>query len=39
MPRRHPLRYIGFNDHGRQTHDVLHPRALAPLLLKQFDIP
>jgi len=35
--RRHPLKYIGFGGHGYQSRDVLHPRDLAPLLLKQFD--
>ncbi|MGH7992360.1 MAG: NAD-dependent epimerase/dehydratase family protein [Limisphaerales bacterium] len=35
--RRHPLKYIGFGSHGHQTRDVLHPRDLVPLLLKQFD--
>jgi CDP-paratose 2-epimerase len=35
--RRHPLKYIGFGGHGHQTRDVLHPRDLVPLLLKQFD--
>jgi CDP-paratose 2-epimerase len=35
--RRHPLKYIGFGGHGYQSRDVLHPRDLVPLLLKQFD--
>lgn len=34
--RRRPLKYIGFNGSGHQTRDVLHPRDLAPLVLKQF---
>jgi len=34
--RRRPLKYIGFNGGGHQTRDVLHPRDLVPLLLKQF---
>ena len=34
--RRHPLKYIGFGGHGHQTRDVMHPRDLVPLLLKQF---
>ena len=33
--RRRPLKYIGFNGHGHQTRDVLHPRDLVPLLWKQ----
>jgi CDP-paratose 2-epimerase len=35
--RRHPLKYIGFGGQGYQSRDVLHPRDLVPLLLKQFD--
>jgi len=35
--RRQPLKYIGFGGHGHQSRDALHPRDLAPLLLKQFD--
>jgi CDP-paratose 2-epimerase len=35
--RRRPLKYIGFGGHGYQSRDVLHPRDLVPLLLKQFD--
>ena len=35
--RRRPLKYIGFGGHGHQTRDALHPRDLAPMLLKQFD--
>ena len=35
--RRQPLKYIGFGGHGYQSRDVLHPRDLVPLLLKQFD--
>jgi CDP-paratose 2-epimerase len=35
--RHHPLKYIGFGGHGYQSRDVLHPRDLVPLLLKQFD--
>jgi len=31
------LKYIGFGGHGHQTRDVLHPRDLVPLLLKQLD--
>jgi CDP-paratose 2-epimerase len=35
--RRRPLKYIGFGGRGHQTRDVLHPRDLVPLLIKQFD--
>jgi len=35
--QRRPLKYIGFGGHGYQSRDVLHPRDLVPLLLKQFD--
>ena len=34
--RRRPLKYIGFDGLGHQVRDCLHPRDLAPLLLKQF---
>lgn len=34
--RRRPLKFIGFDGHGHQVRDCLHPRDLAPLLLKQF---
>jgi CDP-paratose 2-epimerase len=34
--RHRPLKYIGFNGRGHQVRDVLHPRDLVPLLLKQF---
>ena len=30
-----PLRYIGFGGSGKQVRDCLHPRDIAPLLLKQ----
>jgi CDP-paratose 2-epimerase len=30
-----PLKYIGFDGMGHQVRDCLHPRDLAPLLLKQ----
>ena len=33
--RRIPLKYIGFGGNGYQVRDCLHPRDLAPLLLKQ----
>ena len=33
--RRRPLKYIGFEGAGRQVRDALHPRDLAPLLLRQ----
>lgn len=32
-----PLRYIGFGGSGLQVRDCLHPRDLAPLLLRQID--
>lgn len=31
------LRYIGFGGNGSQVRDALHPRDLAPLLIRQFD--
>jgi CDP-paratose 2-epimerase len=34
--RRRPLKYIGFNGRGHQTRDVLHPRDLVSVLLRQF---
>jgi CDP-paratose 2-epimerase len=30
-----PLKYIGFDGHGHQVRDCLHPRDLVPLLAKQ----
>jgi CDP-paratose 2-epimerase len=33
--RRRPLKYIGFDGHGHQVRDCLHPRDLAPVLLAQ----
>lgn len=33
--RRRPLRYIGFDGQGHQVRDALHPRDLAPLVLRQ----
>lgn len=33
--RRKPLRYIGFGGGGTQVRDVLHPRDLIPLLIRQ----
>jgi CDP-paratose 2-epimerase len=33
--RRRPLRYIGFDGHGHQVRDALHPRDLAPLVRQQ----
>jgi len=30
-----PLKYIGFDGHGHQVRDCLHPRDLVPLLVKQ----
>lgn len=32
-----PLRYIGFGGSGLQVRDCLHPRDLAPALLRQID--
>ena len=32
-----PLRYIGFDGHGSQVRDCLHPRDLVPLLQKQLQ--
>jgi CDP-paratose 2-epimerase len=32
---RRPLAYIGFNGHGHQVRDCLHPRDLVPLLDRQ----
>jgi len=34
-----PLRYIGFDGKGHQVRDCLHPRDVAPLLLKQIRQP
>jgi CDP-paratose 2-epimerase len=33
--RRKPLTFIGFGGNGHQVRDVMHPRDLVPLLLKQ----
>jgi len=33
-----PLKYIGFDGLGHQVRDCLHPRDLAPLLLKQLGV-
>lgn len=32
-----PLKYIGFGGSGLQVRDCLHPRDIAPLLLRQID--
>ncbi len=37
--RRRPLGYIGFDGHGHQVRDCLHPRDLVPLLLRQMREP
>jgi len=37
--RRRPLRYIGFSGLGHQVRDCLHPRDLAPLLVRQMAEP
>jgi CDP-paratose 2-epimerase len=34
---RKPLQYLGFGGSGHQVRDCLHPRDLAPLLLKQMQ--
>jgi CDP-paratose 2-epimerase len=34
-----PLKYIGFDGHGRQVRDCLHPRDLVPLLEQQMMEP
>lgn len=33
--RRRPLKYIGFDGHGHQSRDALHPDDLVPVLLRQ----
>jgi CDP-paratose 2-epimerase len=33
-----PLKYIGFDGRGHQVRDCLHPRDLAPLVLKQLAV-
>ncbi len=35
--RRASLRYMGFDGHGHQTRDCLHPRDLVPLLARQMS--
>jgi CDP-paratose 2-epimerase len=35
--RRRPLSYIGFDGHGYQTRDCLHPSDLATILIKQMN--
>lgn len=35
--RRAPLKYLGFGGAGAQVRDVLHPRDLAALVIKQLD--
>ena len=37
--RKRPLKYLGFDGHGHQVRDCLHPRDLVPLLEKQFAAP
>jgi CDP-paratose 2-epimerase len=37
--RRRPLNYIGFDGHGHQVRDCLHPRDLAALVWKQMRSP
>lgn len=37
--QRRPLRYIGFGGRGYQVRDYLHPRDLAPLLVRQMEHP
>jgi CDP-paratose 2-epimerase len=33
-----PLKYIGFGGSGLQVRDCLHPRDIAPLLLRQMEV-
>jgi CDP-paratose 2-epimerase len=35
--RRRPMAYIGFEGLGHQVRDCLHPRDLAPVLIRQID--
>jgi CDP-paratose 2-epimerase len=35
--RRRPLKYIGFDGRGHQVRDCLHPRDLAPLVVRQLN--
>jgi CDP-paratose 2-epimerase len=37
--RRQVLNYIGFDGHGHQVRDCLHPRDLSPVLTKQLAAP
>jgi CDP-paratose 2-epimerase len=37
--QRRPLKYIGFDGMGHQVRDCLHPRDLAPLLVRQMREP
>jgi CDP-paratose 2-epimerase len=37
--RRRPLKFIGFGGSGYQVRDVLHPRDLVPVLLRQMAEP
>ena len=37
--RRQPLKYIGFDGHGHQVRDCLHPRDVAALVWKQMKSP
>jgi len=37
--RRRPLKYIGFDGHGHQVRDCLHPRDVAALVRKQMQSP
>jgi len=37
--RRQPLKYIGFDGHGHQVRDCLHPSDLAALIWKQMKSP
>jgi CDP-paratose 2-epimerase len=37
--RRQPLKYIGFDGHGHQVRDCLHPRDLGALIWKQMKSP
>jgi CDP-paratose 2-epimerase len=37
--RQRPLKYIGFDGHGHQVRDCLHPRDLLPVLSQQLTAP
>jgi CDP-paratose 2-epimerase len=37
--RRRPLKYVGFDGHGHQVRDCLHPRDVAAIVWKQMQSP